>query len=51
MAAGNAPGGYISRLGAEWKALNYKQQETREELGKSRQNYSEQLWHVAASPA
>lgn len=38
MAAGNALRGEISRLGTEWKALNYKRQETREERGKSRQN-------------
>jgi len=38
MAAGNAPRGEISRLGTEWKAFDYKWQEMREELGKSRQN-------------
>lgn len=51
MAAGNAPRGEISRLGTEWKALDYKWQEMREELGKSRQNYSDEIWLVAASPA
>lgn len=38
MAAGNALREEISCLGTEWKALNYKRQETGEELGKSRQN-------------
>lgn len=38
MAAGNAPRGEIHCLGSEWKALNYKQQEMRKELGKSGQN-------------
>jgi len=50
MAAGTAPRGENSHLGTEWKALNYKQWERREELGKSGQNYSEEIRCVAASP-
>lgn len=51
MAAANALREEISCLGTEWKALNYKREETREDLGKSRQNQSEEIWHVAAAPA
>lgn len=51
MAAGNALRGEIRCLGTKWKALNYKQQETREELGKSRQNQSEEIQRVTESPA